>query len=196
MAGMTPGTLVLLGFPPSRTPYGDLRAAGHDVMTADPAAPARPANPTTPANPADPARPADLAAPADTPEASPAGAPEVGLPPEAGPRYVAGAALRIGAADPRAPLVLVAYGAAGPALPALGGAQRAAHRMVGAYVFVDAELPVPAGDWPDAPCGYLATSPGDPRLDAARLRAWRTSGTGAAEPAGLASALLELIDDL
>lgn len=155
MAGMTPGTLVLLGFPPLRTPYDELRAAGHDPLAADPA---------------------------DAPET--------------GPRYVAGAALRIGAAAPRTPLVLVAYGAAGPALPALGGAQRAAHRLVGAYVFVDAELPVPAGDWPDAPCGYLATSPGDPRLDAARLRAWRTSASAAAGSGGLASALLELIDDL
>ncbi|WP_106396468.1 hypothetical protein [Actinocorallia populi] len=149
---MTPGTLVLLGFPPSRTPYGELRAAGHGLVAADP------------------------------PDA-----------PEAGPRYVAGAALRIGAAGPRTPLVLVAYGAAGPALPALGGAQRAAHRLVGGYVFVDAEPPAPAGDWPDAPCGYLATSPGDPRLDAARLRAWRTAEAG---PAGLAPALLELIEDL
>jgi hypothetical protein len=37
--------------------------------------------------------------------------------------------------------VLVAHGAAGPLLPPLGAAQRAAHRLVGAYVFVDALLP-------------------------------------------------------
>jgi len=146
---MTPGTLVLLGFPPAGRLHDELRAAGHRLLVPDP-------------------RDA----------------------PESGHRYVAGTALQIGAADPRTPLVLVAHGLAGPLMPALGGAQRAAHRLVGGYVFVDAELPVPAGDWPDAPCGYLATSQGDPRLDAARLRAWRTAETG---EGGLAHALRELI---
>ncbi len=108
-------------------------------------------------------------------------------PPYAG-RYVARAALEIMAAGVKPPVVLVAHGDAGRLLPPIGAAQRAAHRLVGAYVFVDATLPGgratpyapeehPAGvtlrargadffaedsplpqDWPDAPCGYLRTS--------------------------------------
>lgn len=65
-------------------------------------------------------------------------------PPYAG-RYVARAALEIAAAAPRPPLVLVGHGDAGPLLPPIGTAQRAAHRLVGGYVFVDAWLPAPAG---------------------------------------------------
>jgi hypothetical protein len=61
-------------------------------------------------------------------------------PPYAG-RYVARAALEITAAGVLPPVVLVAHGDAGPLLPPIGAAQRAAHRLVGAYVFVDAELP-------------------------------------------------------
>jgi hypothetical protein len=73
-------------------------------------------------------------------------------PPYAG-RYVARAALEITAAGVRPPVVLVAHGDAGPLLPAIGAAQRAAHRLVGAYVFVDAELPRVA---PKARRGYTA----------------------------------------
>jgi hypothetical protein len=65
-------------------------------------------------------------------------------PPYAG-RYVARAALEITAAGVRPPLVLAGHGAAGPLLPLIGAAQRAAHRLVGAYVFVDATLPGPYG---------------------------------------------------
>lgn len=61
-------------------------------------------------------------------------------PPYAG-RYVARAALEITGAGVKPPVVLVAHGDAGPLLPPIGAAQRAAHRLVGAYVFVDAELP-------------------------------------------------------
>lgn len=61
-------------------------------------------------------------------------------PPYAG-RYVARAALQIAAAGVTPPVVLVAHGDAGPLLPPIAGAQRAAHRLVGAYLFVDAELP-------------------------------------------------------
>jgi hypothetical protein len=108
--------------------------------------------------------------------------------PPYGSRYVARAALEIMAGGARPPVVLVAHGGAGPLLPPIGAAQRAAHRRVGAYVFLDALLPgsreagyapddVPAEvtvrargadffaedpplpqDWPDAPCGYLRTS--------------------------------------
>jgi hypothetical protein len=64
-------------------------------------------------------------------------------PPYAG-RYVARAALEISAAGVEPPVVLVAHSGAGPLLPPIGAAQRAAHRLVGGYVFVDAELPGPA----------------------------------------------------
>ncbi|MQY04945.1 hypothetical protein [Actinomadura macrotermitis] len=96
-----------------------------------------------------------------------------------GARYVARASLIIAATDPVAPLVLVGHGTAGPLLPAVALAQRAAHRKVGGYVFVDALLPRPRrehehehghghgpeggaapavpADWPEAPCGYLRT---------------------------------------
>lgn len=43
----------------------------------------------------------------------------------------------------RTPVALVAEGDAGPLLSAVGAAQRAAHRPVHAYVFVDAWLPQP-----------------------------------------------------
>lgn len=68
-------------------------------------------------------------------------------PPYAG-RYVARAALEITAAGPVPPVVLVAHGGAGPLLPPIGAAQRAAHRLVGAYVFLDAVLPGPPGTRP------------------------------------------------
>jgi hypothetical protein len=64
-------------------------------------------------------------------------------PPYAG-RYVARAALEITAAGVTPPVVLVAHGDAGPLLPPIGAAQRAAHRLVGGYLFVDASLPGPA----------------------------------------------------
>jgi hypothetical protein len=64
-------------------------------------------------------------------------------PPYAG-RYVARAALEIAAAGAKPPVVLIAHSAAGPLLPPIGAAQRAAHRLVGGYVFVDAQLPGPA----------------------------------------------------
>lgn len=56
-------------------------------------------------------------------------------------RYVARAALEITAAGARPPLVLVAHGDAGPLVPPIAAAQRAAHRLVGGYVFLDARLP-------------------------------------------------------
>jgi hypothetical protein len=63
-------------------------------------------------------------------------------------RYVARAALRIAAAGVRTPVVLVAHGDAGPLLPPIGAAQRAAHRLVGGYVFLDARLPGPGTSRP------------------------------------------------
>lgn len=185
--------------------------------------------------------------------------------------YVARAAQQIAAAGPRAPIVLVGHSGAGPLLPQIGYAQRAAHRLVGAYVFLDAQLPragasrldllhavdddlahtvhdelrrgglAPAwsdddlantglerarravvlaaarprglaffeevlphpGDWPDAPCAYLATSAayaGSART--ARLSGFNVASTGGghfaalAEPVALADALIELVTGL
>lgn len=67
-------------------------------------------------------------------------------------RYVARACLAIGAAPevtvaPTAPVTLIAHSGAGPLLPAIGRAQRAAHRRVAGYVFCDAGLP-PVGPLP------------------------------------------------
>ncbi|GLU49754.1 hypothetical protein [Nocardiopsis ansamitocini] len=58
-------------------------------------------------------------------------------------RYVARAALEIAAAEPAGPVLLVAAGAAGPLLPLVAAAQRAAHRQIAGYVLVDALLPQP-----------------------------------------------------
>lgn len=119
-------------------------------------------------------------------------APEPADPPSAGHRFTAGAALAIGAARPEPPLVLVGAGDAGPLLPAVGLAQRAAHRAIGAYVFLAAALPAPAGDWPDAPCAYLAAVPDDPGVRAAGLRAWPAETAGDDLAASLASLLADL----
>ena len=64
-------------------------------------------------------------------------------------RYVARAALEIAGAPavreaPGTPVTLVGHSGAGALLPAVGFAQRAAHRPVAGYVFADAGLP-PAG---------------------------------------------------
>ncbi|WP_068756140.1 hypothetical protein [Thermobifida cellulosilytica] len=58
-------------------------------------------------------------------------------------RYVARASLQIAAAAPARPLLLVAAGAAGPLVPAVAAAQRAARRTVAGYLLVDALLPQP-----------------------------------------------------
>jgi hypothetical protein len=63
--------------------------------------------------------------------------------PPYGGRYVAQAALAIaGCPPPPRPLILVAHSAAGPLLPPIAAAQRAAHRQIGGYVFIDAGVPV------------------------------------------------------
>jgi hypothetical protein len=71
-----------------------------------------------------------------------------------GAAYVARAALIIAATAPTTPLVLVGHGEAGPLLPLIGYAQRAAHRLVGAYVFIDARLPVSRAGMNGAAAGH------------------------------------------
>jgi hypothetical protein len=92
---------------------------------------------------------------------------------------VPAAALAVGRALPRPPLVLVGRGEAGKLLPGLAVAQRAARRPVGGYVFVDADLTMDREhdhlpvDWPDAPCGYLQTDPAyAAQTRVAELRGW------------------------
>lgn len=58
-------------------------------------------------------------------------------------RYVAAAAAQVAAAQPAAPLILVAHSGAGYLLPQLGFTQRAARRAVRGYVFLDAGIPAP-----------------------------------------------------
>lgn len=133
------------------------------------------------------------------------------VPDDTGARYIARAALAITAADPAPPLVLGAHGAAGPLLPGIALAQRAAHRPIAGYVFVDADLPRPLRhdhaapqndvpmppDWPEAPCGYLRTPAGpehDQAIREARLRGWPT--TEPAPDIPLARALTDLISSL
>ena len=132
-----------------------------------------------------------------------------------GPRYIARVSLIITATDPAVPLVLVAHGAAGPLLPGISLAQRAAHRPVAGFVFVDADLPrrgrhdhgapedtLPmAPDWPEAPCGYLRThadqsaaSGHGEALREARLRGWQV--TDHEPPATVAQSLSELVAEL
>jgi Alpha/beta hydrolase family len=62
-------------------------------------------------------------------------------------RYVAAAAQQAaaGALDPGQPLVLVGHSGAGPLLPQVGFALRAARRRIDGYVFCDAGLPRPGG---------------------------------------------------
>ncbi|TDD71203.1 hypothetical protein [Actinomadura rubrisoli] len=138
------------------------------------------------------------------------------VPDGTGVRYVARVSLIITATDPVVPLVLAAHGAAGPLLPAIALAQRAAHRPVGGYVFIDADLPRPArehdhgspedrvpvpADWPEAPCGYLrtqvdrsASADRDQTVREARLRGWPVKEHR--PPAAVAQALSELVATL
>ncbi len=61
-------------------------------------------------------------------------------------RYVAAAARQLAAAvRPGEPVLLVAHSGAGPLLPQLAYARRAAHGPVRGYVFLDAALPRPGG---------------------------------------------------
>ncbi|WUH99621.1 hypothetical protein OHR68_40060 [Spirillospora sp. NBC_00431] len=137
------------------------------------------------------------------------------VPDATGPRYIARVSLTITATDPAPPLALAAYGTAGPLLPGIALAQRAAHRPIAGYVFIDADLPRPLRhdhedphndvplppDWPEAPCGYLrtnadrsASSAHDQAIREARLRAWPV--TEHEPPTAVAQSLSELLMEL
>lgn len=73
--------------------------------------------------------------------------------------WVAHIALNLTQAQPVKPILLVAHGAAGQLLPAIGFAQKASRRPVAGYVVVDGQLPkVGAADWPDAPVTFIRTA--------------------------------------
>jgi hypothetical protein len=128
-------------------------------------------------------------------------------------RYVARAALQITAAGP-ASVVLVAHSGAGALAPAVAGAQRAAHRPVRGYVFLDAVLPrsmpgsrldllraedphdageleehlVAGGRFPEWSADDLAEDVADPQRRAALVAELRPRGLGFfAEPLPLPS---------
>jgi hypothetical protein len=61
--------------------------------------------------------------------------------PPFGQRYLTSVVLALGVARPVGPLVLVAHSGAGPLLPGVGRAVRAAGHRVAGYVFIDAGLP-------------------------------------------------------
>lgn len=102
--------------------------------------------------------------------------------------WVAHNAMTLTADQPERPVLLVAFGAAGALMPALGFSQKASRRPVSGYVVIDGVLPkAGAGDWPDAPITYIATSTDSEvtataqaardTLHQADLRGWTTEAT-------------------
>ena len=89
--------------------------------------------------------------------------------------WVAHNAMTLTAAQPEKPIMLVAFGAAGQLLAALGFSQKASRRPVASYVVVDGSIPKPgAADWPDAPVTHIATEHSIDGKSArqAELRGW------------------------
>lgn len=91
--------------------------------------------------------------------------------------WVAHIAVDLTRARPEMPLLLVAHGESGSRVQALGFSQRASRHAIAGYVFIDAELPVPAGsDWPDAPVDVITTVDASPAATKtariAALRGW------------------------
>ncbi|MFC4563688.1 hypothetical protein ACFO4E_17630 [Nocardiopsis mangrovi] len=104
-------------------------------------------------------------------------------------RYIARASLEIAEHAPGGPLLLVAAGAAGPLLPGIGAARRAAHRPPAGYVLIDALLPQPgaatrealhaaqaAPHAPSAPADAAVPAPGHPAGAAATAPRPRPAG--------------------
>jgi hypothetical protein len=83
--------------------------------------------------------------------------------------------MELTAAQPQKPVLLVAFGAAGLLLAALGFAQKASRRPVAGYVVVDGSIPkAGSGDWPDAPVTYISTGQlaDNEHVRQAELRGW------------------------
>ncbi len=78
----------------------------------------------------------------------------------------------IGELRPRPPLTVAAAGDGAVLVPAVGRAQRAAHRPVAQYVLVDPELPAVTDSWPDARVSVAVTAADDSITTTARLRGW------------------------
>lgn len=107
--------------------------------------------------------------------------------------WVAELAVALGAARPAEPILLVAHGAGGPMLPALGFSQRAARRSVCGYVLVDGTLPRHgiAPDWPDAPVTVLVSAGASDEVRAEALQA-RLRGWEVVEDADVPAAVVEV----
>lgn len=105
--------------------------------------------------------------------------------------WVAHNAITLGIEQPEKPVLLVASGAAGSMLPAIGFAQKASRRPVAGYVIIDGMLPkAGAADWPDAPVTYVSTSAAaEPQglLHQAELRGWTVESD--ADPAQILRAI-------
>ncbi len=95
--------------------------------------------------------------------------------------WVAHNAVTLTAEQPEKPILLVASGAAGAMMPAVGFSQKASRRPVSGYVVVDGVLPkAGAADWPDAPVTYVRTTTDKHAVAAARdagLRGWTVETT-------------------
>lgn len=109
--------------------------------------------------------------------------------------WVSHLAVEITSALPTMPLLLVAAGAGGAHLPALGFSQRASRHPVMGYVMIDADFPrVPTRtvDWPDAPVDVVTTAGATPEALAAahlaELRGWTLHRD--ADPAAVIRALV------
>lgn len=57
------------------------------------------------------------------------------------------------------PVILAGHGVMGRLLPRLAFARRASRRPIAGYLLIDCDLPAVAGDWPDAPVSFMATTP-------------------------------------
>lgn len=102
-------------------------------------------------------------------------------------RTVALWAIELNAAELSGPIALVAHGDAALLLPTIGFAQRAAHRQVHSYVLLDAPVPTPGQDWPDAPVWWCSgdgpsssTSEASVTVLQARLRGFEVVESGSA----------------
>lgn len=77
------------------------------------------------------------------------------------------------------PINLGGHGPMGRLLPRIAFARRAARLPVLGYLLIDCDLPAVAGDWPDAPVTFMATSPEfSTHLKVARDRGWTAIDAG------------------